>query len=103
MCLGRDGSEREMMRFVSVEELCGRPELVAEGDLVLTSEGAPIAIVLGLHDEEDPAALERAIRRVRAEAALRRIQERARSVGLDSLTMEDIDAEIAASRAERQP
>ena len=90
------------MRFVRTEEFGGHPELIAEGDVVLTNGGAPVAIVLGLHDEEDPTELERLIRRARAEAALRRIHERARSSGLDSLTMEEIDAEIAAARAERK-
>jgi hypothetical protein len=91
------------MRFVSVEEFCRSPEHLVDGNLVLTRADVPIAMVLRLHDEEEPIALERAIRRVRAEAALHRSQERAKSTGLDSLTMEEIDAEIAAAHAERQP
>ena len=90
------------MRFVSAEEFCARPKLAAERDVVLTNGDAPFAVVVGLHGEEDPTELERLIRRARAEAALRRIHERARALGLDTLTMDEIDAEIVAARAERK-
>jgi hypothetical protein len=36
-------------------------------------------------------------------AALRAVQEDARSVGLDKMTMREINAEIAAARRERHP
>ena len=90
------------MRFLTAEEFCARPKLAAERDVVLTNGGAPFAMVVGLHDEEDPAELERLIRRARAEVALRRIREQARAEGLDSLTMDEIDLEIAIARAERK-
>ena len=90
------------MRLMSIEEFCGRPDLLAEGDVVLTANDTPIAFLLGLGDEEDAAELERLIRRARAEAALARIRKRAQAEGLDSLTMEEIDAEIATARAERE-
>ena len=92
-----------MMRSLTTKEFCARPDLLlAEGDLVLTADGAAIALVIGLHDQEDAAELVRLIRRARAEAALQRIRERARAEGLDSLTMDEIDAEIATARAERK-
>ncbi|HVG44761.1 MAG TPA: hypothetical protein VM890_08520 [Longimicrobium sp.] len=91
-----------MIRLVSVDEFCENPEILAERDLALSAEGAPFAMVVGLHDEEDPAELSRLIRRARAEAALRRIRERAHAEGLDSLTMDEIDAEIATARTERK-
>jgi hypothetical protein len=91
------------MRSLTTKEFCARPDLLlAEGDLVLTADGAAIALVIGLHDQEDAAELVRLIRRARAEAALQRIRERARAEGLDSLTMDEIDAEIATARAERK-
>ena len=90
------------MRLMSIEEFCGRPDLLAEGDVVLTANDTPIAFLLGLGDEEDAAELERLIRRARAEAALARIRKRDQAEGLDSLTMEEIDAEIATARAERE-
>ena len=91
------------MRSVSTQELCEGPDLVITDDVLLTADGAPVAMMLRLHDGEDVIELERLIRRARAEAALKRIRDRAQTEGLDSLTMDEIDAEIAAARAERQP
>jgi len=88
------------MRFVSTDEFCERSAVMMEEDLVLTADGAPIAMMLRLRDGEDVAELEHLIRRARAEAAVLRIGERARVEGLDSLTMDEIDAEISAARAE---
>ena len=89
------------MRSVSTRELCERPEMIITEDVLLTVDGAPIAMALRLHDGEDAFELERLIRRARAEGALQRIRDRARRGGLDSLTMDEIDAEVAAARAER--
>ncbi|MFL5382050.1 MAG: prevent-host-death protein [Longimicrobiaceae bacterium] len=90
------------MHFVSTKEFCERPDLVSEGDVVLTTDGVPIAVVLSLRGEEDPVELERLIRRARAEAAWERLRRQARTERSESLTMEEIDAEIAAARAERR-
>src|SRR5687768_1211526 len=63
------GEGGEMMRSLTTKEFCARPDLLlAEGDLVLTADGAATAIVIGLHDEEDAAELERLIRRARSPA-----------------------------------
>ena len=51
---------------------------------------------------DGPAELERLLRRARAGWALSRIRRRARKYGLDRLTMDEIDAEIANARAERK-
>jgi hypothetical protein len=90
------------MRSVSIQELCERAEMVITDDVLLIVDGTPIAMMLRLHDGEDAIELERLIRCARAEGALQRIRDRAWRVGLDSLTMDEIDSEIAAARAERQ-
>jgi hypothetical protein len=90
------------MQSIASEDFFGQPTLLADGDIQLTVDGVPIAIVIGLHDGEDAGELEWLIRRARAQAALGRIQERAKSLGIDTLTMDEIDAEIAAARTERR-
>jgi hypothetical protein len=90
------------MRFVSTQEFCAHPNVMPEGDVVLTVDGAAVGMVIALRGEEDPDELARLIRRARAETAVRRIRERAISLGLDTLTIEEIDGEIAAARAERR-
>ena len=93
------------MKFVSVRELRSRTsqlwrDLAQERDLVVTNHGKPIAI-LSATDED---SLERSlaeIRRHRARDALRRIQRDAARRGLDRLSIEEIDAEIQATRRRR--
>jgi prevent-host-death family protein len=93
------------MRFVSVRDLRNSPsevweELSDEGELVLTNNGRPQALLIEVDQDslqETIAAVEQA-RLVRMVAA-----QQAASVrkGLDRLSMADIDEEIAAARKER--
>ena len=94
------------MKFVSVRELRNRTsqlwrDLERERDLIVTSHGKPVAIL----SATDERSLERAlgdIRRSRARAALAEIHRDAARRGLDRLSMEGIDAEITAARADRR-
>lgn len=91
------------MRFVSVRELRSKSadvwrQLTEEQELVITSNGKPIAIVSSVSEETLEDSL-RAIRRARAMAAVEAMQRRgARSV----LGSEDVEAEIAAARGDRK-
>jgi antitoxin (DNA-binding transcriptional repressor) of toxin-antitoxin stability system len=92
------------MKFMSIRDFRSRPirkDLVSEGEIVLTANGQPIAIVSPVHADtlEDELL---AWRRARARIALERIRARARTKGLDELTMDEIDAEIVAARRERR-
>ena len=75
--------------------------LEQEGELIVTSNNRPIAVMLGVEEEalEETLLL---IGRVRAQKALSDIRRKARADGLDSMTAEEIDAEIAASRSARK-
>lgn len=94
------------MRLISLGDLRTKSEeewrrLTVEDDVVVTSEGDPIAILTPVKRgrlEESLAALQRA----RAVAALREIQHRSAEQGLDTLTDQDIEAEIAAVRRNRK-
>ena len=69
-------------------------------DLVVTSEGKPVAILLPTDQQSLEATLStiRSLRAVQAQTAL---QAAAAANGLANLTIEDIDAEIVAARKSR--
>ena len=94
------------MRFVSVRDLRGRSaqvwkELAEEREMVVTSNGKPVAILSLVSDETLEQSLQ-AIRRARAVAAVETLQSRSARAGLDRLSRTDIDAEIAAVRRRRR-
>ena len=90
------------MRFISVREFRGKSgdvwkELVEERELVITSNGKPIAIVSAVSEENLEDSL-RAIRRARAMAAVQAMQ---RQSAKRRLGPGDVEAEISAARSER--
>ena len=94
------------MDFVTVRELRAESakvweRLEAGEEIVVTRNGKPFAVLV--HTE--PRELEATLRAVRAErfaANVRRMQREAVEKGLDEMSMEEIDAEIAAVRKERR-
>lgn len=94
------------MKFITVRDLRGRPaqvwtKLSLEQDLILTSNGKPIAILSAVSEEtlEDSLA---ALRQARAIAAVEAMQSQSVAAGTDRLTQDEIQAEIAAARRQRQ-
>lgn len=77
------------------------PEAVAEETVTLTVNGKPVALIVGLGEEDDPAELERLIRQARAQWAVSRIRMRAQQTGLDRLSPDEIEEEIRLARTER--
>ena len=93
------------MRFVSVRELRSQSASVwkalsEEKDLVITSNGKPIALLSAIVEEDLEAALG-AVRRARAQAAASALQQASLQAGTDHLSLEDINAEINTARRER--
>ena len=93
------------MRFVSVRELRERSAsiwkaLVQEGDMVITSNGKPIALLSATSGESLEESLG-AIRRARAQAAAAAMQGASQKAGIDRMSLQDINAEIDAARADR--
>ena len=93
------------MKFVTVRDLRGRSgqvwkDLARQRDLVLTSNGKPIAILSAVTEEslEDSLA---AVRQARAVAAVAQLQARSVAQGKDAFTLREIDREIAAVRRAR--
>lgn len=91
------------MKFVAVRDLRIQPaevwqQLRAESELILTSNGHPIALLVDLSDVEVVATLE-AVRRARAQVAVSQMRRAAQA--RPPITEEEIEAEIAATRAAR--
>ena len=93
------------MKFLSTRELRNRPgfvrELAKNEDLVLTVNGKPIAMLLGVEEDELEETV-RAIRQARAQRALSRMRREAAKRGLDKTSPSAIDAEIRAVRSKRK-
>ncbi|MDE0222564.1 MAG: hypothetical protein OXJ90_25075 [Spirochaetaceae bacterium] len=93
------------MKFVSIRELCSRSgvvwrSLAREKDLVVTSDGKPIAVLSATTASTLEASLA-ALPQARAQHAVAVMQRRARETGADRLTLEDVNAEIDAVRRTR--
>ena len=93
------------MRFVSVRELRGQSAavwqaLAEEKDMVVTSNGKPIALLSATSDETLEESLG-AVRRARAQAAATAMQQASLKAGTDRMSLDDINTEIGAARARR--
>jgi antitoxin (DNA-binding transcriptional repressor) of toxin-antitoxin stability system len=93
------------MKFISVRDLRGKSaevwkELPAEREVVVTSNGRPIAILSAVSESNLEESLS-AIRQARAAEAVMSLQRRSVEEGTDSITMEEIHAEIKVVRKKR--
>ncbi|MBI2502159.1 MAG: type II toxin-antitoxin system Phd/YefM family antitoxin [Candidatus Latescibacteria bacterium] len=93
------------MRFVSVRELRGKSaaiwkELAEEKDLVVTSNGKPIALLSATSEELLEESLV-AVRRARALVAVTAMQQASLKAGTERLSLKEIDAEIKTVRKGR--
>jgi prevent-host-death family protein len=93
------------MRFVSVRELRSRSadvwrRLADEPDMVITSNGRPVAILSAVSSEGLEESLA-ALRRARAIAAVEIMQRQSVAAGKDRMSRTAIGAEIAAVRKGR--
>ena len=93
------------MKFVSVRDFRIRPgdiwkKLKIDKDIVITSNGKPIAILNPVEDENLESVIT-ALRRARALLALEEIQKESALEGIDKLTKEEIEEEIKSARSER--
>ena len=94
------------MKFISVRDLRGRTsqlwrDLRQEKDFVVTNNGKPVAILTSTDADSFERSL-RDIRQSRANAALADLHRDAAERGLNNMSMDEIDAEIQASRKRRE-
>jgi hypothetical protein len=92
------------MKFVTIRELRNRPGRVwddlREDDLVLTANGRPVGILVGVEEENLEDALS-SLRRARAMQAVSRLRQQAAESGARDLTPRQVAAEIRAVRRRR--
>lgn len=93
------------MRFVSVRDLRLRSgeiwrQLEKDGDVVITSNGKPVAVLSDIEENNLEEYLQ-ALRRIRATMAVNRMQERSQRKGLDQISEAEIETEIKTARRSR--
>ncbi len=93
------------MKFVSVRDLRGKSaqvwkDLPDEKEMIITSNGRPIAILASISDSNLEESLA-AFRQARAVEAAASLQRRSVARGADRISMEEIEAEIRAVRKKR--
>jgi len=94
------------MEFVMIRDLRLKPgdvwdKLRRQREIVLTSNGRPVAIIAGV-GEDDVEETVAALRRARAQVAVSRLRRAAAERGADKLSAAEIEAEIAETRRERR-
>jgi antitoxin (DNA-binding transcriptional repressor) of toxin-antitoxin stability system len=95
------------MKFLSVRELRSKSadvwkNLPEEREMVITSNGRPIAILAAVGDADVESALA-AFRQARAIESVTWLQRRSLEQGTNLLTNEDINDEISTVRRKRTP
>lgn len=93
------------MKFLSVRDLRGKSaqiwkDLPEEREMVITSNGRPIAILATINESNLEESLS-AFRQARAVEAVAALQRRSADQGTNRITMDEIDAEIQAVRKKR--
>jgi antitoxin (DNA-binding transcriptional repressor) of toxin-antitoxin stability system len=94
------------MKFITVRDLRGRPgqvwsKLARERDVILTSNGKPIAILSAVSEDTLEESLA-AVRRARAVAAVEKMQAQSVKTGADKLSPDEINTEIRVARKARR-
>ena len=93
------------MKFISVRDLRSKSaqvwkQLPQEREMIITSNGRPIAIIAAIGDSDLEESLS-AFRQMRAVEAVASLQRRSVERGNDKITMDEIDADIKAVRRKR--
>ncbi len=94
------------MKFISVRDLRGKSaqvwrDLEEERELVITSNGKPIAILSATDEQRFEQSLQ-AVRQARAAQAVKQMQQQSIRTGRDKLSDKDIQDEITTARKERR-
>lgn len=94
------------MKFITVRDFRIRPgsvwkNLEKNNEVVITSNGKPIALLTGVSDINFDETL-KAIRRAKAELALSKMRKASLEKGLSKLSDKEIEAEIRSARKARK-
>lgn len=93
------------MKFVGIRDFRNKSsriwkELSKEREIIITSNGKPVAILSAVSEENLEENLN-AFRRARAISVVTSLQRKSVEMGTDRMTLEEINAEIKAERDKR--
>ena len=95
------------MKLIAIQDLKQprrlKERLRAEKELLLTSDGRPVAVLVNVDASEDPEMMIQSIRDSRSRMALSRVREAAGRSGAARLSLAEINREITATRKARRP
>jgi antitoxin (DNA-binding transcriptional repressor) of toxin-antitoxin stability system len=91
------------MKFITVRDLRSSPakvwkDLPVEKEMIVTNNGKPVALLTPVSDQNMESTL-RAVRQAMAASAIEKLQLDARKNGTNRLSDEDVEREIAETRA----
>ena len=93
------------MKLIAIQDLKQprqlKERLRAEKELLLTSDGRPVAVLVNVDASEDPETVIQSIRDSRSRLALSRVRAAAASSGSARVLLVEINREIAATRKSR--
>lgn len=94
------------MKFITVRDLRSSPakvwkDLPAEKEMIITNNGKPVALLTPVSDQNMESTL-RAVRKARAASAIEKLQFDARKNGTDMLSDQEVEREIAETRAKNK-
>lgn len=94
------------MKLIAIQDLKQPRQLKArlqtEKELLLTSDGRPVAVMVNVDPGEDPETVIQSIRDSRSRLALSRLREAAARSGSSRLSLAEINREIVATRKARR-
>jgi len=94
------------MEFVPYRVLRNKPtalrqQLREQGELVVTVDGKPFAVMIDLGGSENMDEIMLLVSRLRAQMAARSIRSQARRNGLDQMNEEQVDALVQKTRQKK--
>ena len=78
-----------------------KERLSNEKELLLTSDGKPVAVLVNVGPLDDPEVVIQAVRDSRSRLALARVRASARKAGTNTMSLRDIEREIVTARRGR--
>jgi len=93
------------MKFFSVRDLRTSSKMIwqtleTEKEIIITNNGKPTALMLPISNDTFDEVM-RTVRSMNALWAMRRMQEEAKSAGIENMSLDEINEIIAAARADR--
>lgn len=89
-------------RMLRNEPSALRKKLSDQGELIVTVEGKPFAVMIDLSNSENIEEVLLMVSRLRAQMAARVLRSQAQRQGLDKISEAEADALVLKTRAERK-